>query len=36
VDAFAFGNSGFFTPIETIFNIPVASEGIASRYFLTS
>jgi 6-phosphogluconolactonase (cycloisomerase 2 family) len=29
VDAFAIGAGGSLTPIETIFNIPVASEGIA-------
>jgi 6-phosphogluconolactonase (cycloisomerase 2 family) len=29
IDAFAIGNAGALTPIETIFNIPVASEGLA-------
>jgi 6-phosphogluconolactonase (cycloisomerase 2 family) len=29
IDAFAIGSSGTLTPIETIFNIPVASEGLA-------
>jgi 6-phosphogluconolactonase (cycloisomerase 2 family) len=30
VDAYAIGASGALTQIETIFNIPVASEGIAA------
>ena len=29
IDAFAIGSTGTLTPIETIFNIPVASEGLA-------
>jgi 6-phosphogluconolactonase (cycloisomerase 2 family) len=29
IDAFAIGTGGALTPIETIFNIPVASEGLA-------
>ena len=29
IDAFATGTNGSLTPIETIFNIPVASEGLA-------
>jgi len=29
VDAFAIGSGGTLTPIETIFNIPVGSEGLA-------
>ncbi|HEY1761331.1 MAG TPA: beta-propeller fold lactonase family protein [Acidimicrobiales bacterium] len=29
IDAFAIGGTGTLTPIETIFNIPVASEGLA-------
>jgi 6-phosphogluconolactonase (cycloisomerase 2 family) len=29
IDAFAIGAGGTLTPIETIFNIPVASEGLA-------
>jgi 6-phosphogluconolactonase (cycloisomerase 2 family) len=29
IDAFAIGSAGTLTPIETIFNIPVASEGLA-------
>jgi hypothetical protein len=30
LDAYAIGASGSLTQIETIFNIPVASEGIAA------
>ncbi|MGC2485021.1 MAG: beta-propeller fold lactonase family protein [Acidimicrobiales bacterium] len=29
IDAFAIGTGGALTPIETLFNIPVASEGLA-------
>jgi 6-phosphogluconolactonase (cycloisomerase 2 family) len=29
IDAFAIGSAGALTPIETIFNIPLASEGLA-------
>ena len=29
IDAYAIGNAGTLTPIETIFNIPLASEGLA-------
>jgi 6-phosphogluconolactonase (cycloisomerase 2 family) len=29
IDAFAIGSGGTLTPIETLFNIPVASEGLA-------
>jgi hypothetical protein len=29
IDAFAIGSGGILTPIETLFNIPVASEGLA-------
>jgi 6-phosphogluconolactonase (cycloisomerase 2 family) len=29
IDAFAIGSAGMLTPIETIFNIPVPSEGLA-------
>jgi 6-phosphogluconolactonase (cycloisomerase 2 family) len=29
IDAFAIGTGGTLTPIETLFNIPVASEGLA-------
>jgi 6-phosphogluconolactonase (cycloisomerase 2 family) len=29
IDAYAIGNAGTLTPIETVFNIPLASEGLA-------
>ena len=29
IGAYAIGSGGTLTPIETIFNIPVASEGLA-------
>jgi hypothetical protein len=29
IDAYAIGSVGTLTPIETIFNIPLASEGLA-------
>jgi 6-phosphogluconolactonase (cycloisomerase 2 family) len=30
LDAYAIGTGGTLTPVETIFNVPVASEGIAA------